>query len=94
MYHDQGLVPFKALTFGSGVNFTAGISIIRTSPDHGTAFDLAGKNEADPASFLHAMFTAIDIYRNRTEYHELKKNAVRKVAVELEKEEGGATHSG
>ena len=88
MYHDQGLIPFKALTFGNGVNYTAGLSIIRTSPDHGTAFDLAGKNEADPSSFLQAIFTAIDVYRNRKEYHELKKGAVRKVAVELEKEEG------
>jgi 4-hydroxythreonine-4-phosphate dehydrogenase len=93
MYHDQGLIPFKALTFGSGVNYTAGLSIIRTSPDHGTAFDLAGKNEADPSSFLHAMFTAIDIYRNRKEYHELKKGAVRKVAVEMEKEEGSSVHA-
>jgi 4-hydroxythreonine-4-phosphate dehydrogenase len=88
MYHDQGLIPFKALTFGNGVNYTAGLPVIRTSPDHGTAFDLAGKNEADPSSFLHAMFMAIDIYRNRKEYHDLKRNAVRKVEVEMEKEEG------
>ncbi|MBI5916888.1 MAG: 4-hydroxythreonine-4-phosphate dehydrogenase PdxA [Bacteroidetes bacterium] len=93
MYHDQGLIPFKALTFGSGVNYTAGLPVIRTSPDHGTAFDLAGKNEANPSSFLHAMFMAIDIYRNRKEYMDLKKNAVRRVEVEIEKEEGGATHS-
>jgi 4-hydroxythreonine-4-phosphate dehydrogenase len=93
MYHDQGLIPFKALTFGSGVNYTAGLSIIRTSPDHGTAFDLAGKNEADPSSCLHAMFMAIDIYRNRKEHYELKKNAVRRVEVEMEKEEGGAVMS-
>jgi 4-hydroxythreonine-4-phosphate dehydrogenase len=88
MYHDQGLIPFKALTFGSGVNYTAGLPVIRTSPDHGTAFDLAGKNEADPSSFLHAMFMAIDIYRNRKEYNELKRNAVHKVEVEMEREEG------
>ena len=87
MYHDQGLIPFKALTFGSGVNFTAGLSCIRTSPDHGTAFDLAGKNSADPSSFLHAMFMAIDIHRNRKEYHELKKNAVKRVETEDEKDE-------
>ena len=86
MYHDQGLIPFKALTFGSGVNFTAGLSCIRTSPDHGTAFDLAGKNSADSSSFLHAMFMAIDIHRNRKEYHELKENAVKKVATEEEKD--------
>lgn len=88
MYHDQGLIPFKALTFGSGVNYTAGLSVIRTSPDHGTAFDLAGKNMADPSSFLHAMFTAIDIFRNRKEYYELKKNAVRRVEIEEEAQEG------
>jgi len=68
MYHDQGLTPFKALSFGSGVNFTAGISGIRTSPDHGTAFDIAGKNEADPTSFRKAIFLAIDIARQRKSY--------------------------
>lgn len=88
MYHDQGLIPFKALTFGSGVNYTAGLSVIRTSPDHGTAFDLAGKNEADASSFLHAMFQAIDMFRNRKEHNELKRGAVRKVEVEMEREEG------
>jgi 4-hydroxythreonine-4-phosphate dehydrogenase len=88
MYHDQGLAPFKALTFGSGVNYTAGLPFIRTSPDHGTAFDLAGKNEADSSSFLHAMFLACDIYRQRKEYNELKANAVRRVETEEEKEEG------
>ncbi len=87
MYHDQGLIPFKALTFGSGVNYTAGLSCIRTSPDHGTAFDLAGKNSADPSSFQQAIFMAIDIYRNRKEYHDLRKNAVKKVATEEEKDE-------
>ncbi len=87
MYHDQGLIPFKALTFGSGVNFTAGLPCIRTSPDHGTAFDIAGKNAADSSSFLHAMFMAIDVFRNRKEYHELKKNAVKRVATEDEKDE-------
>jgi 4-phospho-D-threonate 3-dehydrogenase / 4-phospho-D-erythronate 3-dehydrogenase len=88
MYHDQGLIPFKALTFGSGVNYTAGLPIIRTSPDHGTAFDLAGKNEADASSFIHALFLACDIYRQRKEYNELKANAVRRVETEMEKEEG------
>ena len=88
MYHDQGLIPFKALTFGKGVNFTAGLSCIRTSPDHGTAFDLAGTNAADPSSFLHAMFLAIDIYRNRKEYIELRANAVRRVETEEEAHEG------
>jgi 4-hydroxythreonine-4-phosphate dehydrogenase len=88
MYHDQGLIPFKALTFGSGVNYTAGLPCIRTSPDHGTAFDLAGKNEADPSSFLQALFMAIDIHRNRKEYISLRENAVRRVEVEEEKQPG------
>jgi 4-hydroxythreonine-4-phosphate dehydrogenase len=74
MYHDQGLVPFKALSFGTGVNYTAGLVGVRTSPDHGTAFDIAGKNEADPASFRKALFTAIDIARNRYEYTEMRAN--------------------
>jgi len=64
MYHDQGLIPFKSLDM-SGVNFTAGLSIIRTSPDHGTAFDIAGKNQADATSFLHAMYMAIDLYNKK-----------------------------
>jgi len=78
MYHDQGLTPFKALSFGSGVNFTAGISGIRTSPDHGTAFDIAGKNEADPTSFRKAIFLAIDIARQRKSYNEMHANPVAK----------------
>ena len=65
MYHDQGLIPFKALSFGSGVNYTAGLPIVRTSPDHGTAFDIAGRGSADPDSFRTAMFLALDIVRNR-----------------------------
>lgn len=65
MYHDQGLIPFKALSFGNGVNFTAGLPIIRTSPDHGTAFDIAGKGEADPSSFRHACQLAIQLTSNR-----------------------------
>jgi 4-hydroxythreonine-4-phosphate dehydrogenase len=65
MYHDQGLIPFKTLAFGSGVNYTAGLPVVRTSPDHGTAFDIAGKNEADPDSLRAALFLALDIARNR-----------------------------
>jgi 4-hydroxythreonine-4-phosphate dehydrogenase len=65
MYHDQGLIPFKYIAFETGVNFTAGLPIIRTSPDHGTAYDIAGKNVADPSSFLHAFFLAIDLVKNR-----------------------------
>lgn len=73
-YHDQGLIPFKTLAFGKGVNFTAGLNRIRTSPDHGTAFDLAGKNEANFESFREAVFSAISIYHTREEYKEISKN--------------------
>jgi 4-hydroxythreonine-4-phosphate dehydrogenase len=65
MYHDQGLIPFKALSFGDGVNFTAGLSFVRTSPDHGTAFEIAGKNQAHEGSMLQAVFRAVDIVRER-----------------------------
>jgi 4-hydroxythreonine-4-phosphate dehydrogenase len=65
MYHDQGLIPFKTLAFGHGVNFTAGLNFIRTSPDHGTAYEIAGKQIADESSFREALYTAIDIYRTR-----------------------------
>lgn len=74
MYHDQGLAPFKAVSFDEGVNFTAGLNIVRTAPDHGTAYELAGKNEASPQSFRNALFLALDIYRNRKEYEELSSN--------------------
>lgn len=70
MYHDQGLAPFKALAFHSGVNYTAGLPIVRTSPDHGTAYDLAGKNEASPDSLRAAIFVACDIYKHRKEFRE------------------------
>ncbi|WP_405606603.1 4-hydroxythreonine-4-phosphate dehydrogenase PdxA [Polaribacter sp. Asnod1-A03] len=73
-YHDQGLAPFKALSFGNGVNYTAGLSEIRTSPDHGTGFDIAGKNLANPSSFKEALFTAIKIYKTRKEFNQLSKN--------------------
>jgi 4-hydroxythreonine-4-phosphate dehydrogenase len=73
-YHDQGLAPFKALSFGNGVNYTAGLSEIRTSPDHGTGFDIAGKNTANPSSFKEALFTALEIYKTRKEYKELTKS--------------------
>jgi 4-hydroxythreonine-4-phosphate dehydrogenase len=71
MYHDQGLIPFKTISFNSGVNFTAGLPIIRTSPDHGTAYDIAGKNIASEESFRKAVYTAIDVYKTRSEYAEL-----------------------
>lgn len=67
MYHDQGLIPFKSISFGSGVNFTAGLPAVRTSPDHGTAFDIAGKNEASADSMYAALMTALDIIKNRRE---------------------------
>ncbi|MBT0607104.1 4-hydroxythreonine-4-phosphate dehydrogenase PdxA [Aequorivita echinoideorum] len=73
-YHDQGLVPFKTLSFGKGVNFTAGLNKVRTSPDHGTAFDLAGKNEANCESFREAVFSAISIFETRAQYAEISKN--------------------
>lgn len=77
-YHDQGLVPFKTLSFGNGVNFTAGLNKVRTSPDHGTAYEIAGKNEANHHSFKEAVYKGLDIYRNRQEYAELTSNVLRK----------------
>lgn len=68
MYHDQGLAPFKTIALEDGVNFTAGLPIVRTSPDHGTAYDIAGKGQADENSFRQAIYTAIDIFRNRLYY--------------------------
>lgn len=72
MYHDQGLSPFKALAFELGVNYTAGLPIVRTSPDHGTAYDMAGRDMADPRSMMSSIYTAIDIYNNRVAYDELQ----------------------
>ena len=77
-YHDQGLIPFKTLSFGKGVNYTAGLDKIRTSPDHGTAFEIAGENKADFQSFRQAVYTALDIHKNRKEYLELTENVLRK----------------
>ncbi len=71
MYHDQGLAPFKALSFSEGVNFTAGLPIVRTSPDHGTGFDIAGQNKANEASFRAALYFAIDVFRKRLEYQSI-----------------------
>ena len=75
-YHDQGLIPFKTLSFGKGVNYTAGLNKIRTSPDHGTAYEIAGKGEADNGSFNEAVFLAIEIFKNRNEYHNLTQNSI------------------
>ncbi len=76
MYHDQGLIPFKLLSFGEGVNFTGGLELVRTSPDHGTAYDIAGKNLANPASFRKAIYAAIDIVRSRKRYMEDHANPI------------------
>jgi 4-hydroxythreonine-4-phosphate dehydrogenase len=82
MYHDQGLTPFKVLAMENGVNFTAGLPIVRTSPDHGTAFDIAGKNEATADSFRQALYMAMDIYRNRKRDDEAHRNPLRKLYFE------------
>lgn len=74
MYHDQGLIPFKSFHFSDGVNYTANLPVIRTSPDHGTAYDLAGKGEADELSFRRAVYMAIDGFRNRTQHAEITAN--------------------
>ncbi|MBR9845280.1 MAG: 4-hydroxythreonine-4-phosphate dehydrogenase PdxA [Algicola sp.] len=78
-YHDQGLIPFKTIAFGHGVNYTAGLTKVRTSPDHGTAFEIAGKGDADNGSFKAAVFTAIEVYKNRKEYKKYAKNPLKKV---------------
>jgi len=77
MYHDQGLAPFKTLSFGEGVNYTAGLSRIRTSPDHGTAYELAGKGLANINSFKEAVFTAIKVFKTREEYKSLTENTLK-----------------
>lgn len=77
MYHDQGLIPFKTLVDAEGVNFTAGLPIVRTSPAHGTAFDIAGKNEASPDSFRKALLMGCDIFRNRMMLDELRANPMK-----------------
>jgi len=79
MYHDQGLAPFKTIALESGVNFTAGLPIIRTSPDHGTAYDIAGQGKADENSFRQAVYTAIDVFRNRKNYDEPLENPLPKL---------------
>ncbi len=77
MYHDQGLIPFKTISFNSGVNFTAGLDFVRTSPDHGTAYDIAGKNEASISSFREAIYMAVAVVRNRLEYSELTERPLK-----------------
>jgi 4-hydroxythreonine-4-phosphate dehydrogenase len=83
MYHDQGLIPFKSLAADDGINFTAGLPEVRTSPDHGVAFDIAGKNKADASSFLKAVFECIDIINQRKFYAENRKNPMKKITRSL-----------
>ena len=90
LYHDQGLIPFKTLAFDSGVNYSAGLNAIRTSPDHGTAFDIAGKNEADESSFRSAVFTAMDIIRNRKDFAEMTANPLKRGQMNIERAGGVA----
>jgi len=77
MYHDQGLAPFKSISFTSGVNYTAGLPFIRTSPAHGTAYEIAGKNEASPDSFRQAMYLALDIFKNRARFKKWNENPLK-----------------
>lgn len=80
LYHDQGLIPFKSLSLGEGVNFTAGLNAVRTSPDHGTAFDIAGKGIVDETSTRQALYSCIDIINNRKEYDTQRKNPLKKMS--------------
>lgn len=93
MYHDQGLVPFKTLAFNEGVNFTAGLSGVRTSPDHGTAYDIAGKDKAEPGSLLQAIYLALDVARFRAEMKELRQNALKQKPQASESQHPGAKNS-
>jgi 4-hydroxythreonine-4-phosphate dehydrogenase len=90
MYHDQGLIPFKALSFGDGINYTAGLPVVRTSPDHGTAYDIAGRNVADPSSFRQALYLAVDICRNRKLHQEISEGRKAKREQVSEEPEGDA----
>ncbi|WP_218330542.1 4-hydroxythreonine-4-phosphate dehydrogenase PdxA [Hydrotalea lipotrueae] len=83
MYHDQGLIPFKSLALGEGINYTAGLPAVRTSPDHGTAFDIAGKGKADHTSFIAAIFEAIDIIRTRQGYKDARANPMKKMSARI-----------
>ena len=83
MYHDQGMIPFKSLAFGEGVNFTAGLPIVRTSPDHGTAFDIAGKDKADAGSFTASIFECIRIIHARQGYRDMRLNPLKKISARM-----------
>lgn len=93
MYHDQGLAPFKALSMDDGVNFTAGLSYVRTSPDHGTAFDIAGKGVASEASFRQAIYAAIDIYHHREAYDEAYADPLQKLYHERREDNDRQRHT-
>tara|TARA_R100000935_G_C2801372_1_gene150642 strand:+ start:38 stop:1084 length:1047 start_codon:yes stop_codon:yes gene_type:complete len=82
-YHDQGLIPFKTLSFGEGVNYTAGLRKVRTSPDHGTAFEIAGKDCANINSFKEAVFKALEIYKTREEYKKITRNPLKKLGKKI-----------
>ncbi|MDE3124985.1 MAG: 4-hydroxythreonine-4-phosphate dehydrogenase PdxA [Bacteroidota bacterium] len=83
MYHDQGLIPFKSLALGEGINYTAGLPAVRTSPDHGTAFDIAGKGKANQASFIAAIFEAVDIIRTKQGYKDARVNPMKKMSARI-----------
>lgn len=83
MYHDQGLIPFKSLALGEGTNYTAGLPIVRTSPDHGTAFDIAGKDKADTSSFMASIFECIEIIRKRFGYADMRQNPLKKISARM-----------
>ena len=87
MYHDQGLAPFKTLAMNAGVNFTAGLDYVRTSPDHGTGYDIAGSGKASEESFRQAIYTAIDVVRNRRRHEEATRNPLKKHYVEKNKKD-------
>jgi 4-hydroxythreonine-4-phosphate dehydrogenase len=84
MYHDQGMIPFKTLSFDRGINFTAGLPFVRTSPAHGTAYDIAGKNEASPNSFREAVYLAIDIFNKRKAFDELNHHPLQNYLKDIE----------
>lgn len=85
MYHDQGMIPFKTLVFEKGVNFTAGLPVIRTSPAHGTAYEIVGKNQASAESFKEALYLAVDIFRNRKMHKELTANPLKLTILDEER---------
>lgn len=85
MYHDQGLIPFKTLAFEEGVNYTAGLPFVRTSPDHGTAYAIAGKNQASEVSFRKALYMAIDIVKQRQLHAQITQNPLPKVNLRRER---------